>query len=95
MQEMLDTPAIGIAVGFPLRINVQQGQMIGFGDEELLARGIGFFLAFLWAVEDAGDGEHGDDGEHFLGAAVVLGGDDEFRQRGIHGEGGHLFAHGG
>lgn len=70
VQEVAHAPRVRVVVAAPLRVHVQEGEVVRFGDGELVARRVGFVLAFLGPVEDAGDGEHGDDGEHLGGAGV-------------------------
>ena len=104
VQEMAGAPGIRAVVAAPLRVDVEEGEVVGFGDGEFVARRVRFGLLVARALEDGRHREHGDDGEHFVGAGVGgggggggsgggggggRGGEEQFGERGVHGEGGH------
>ena len=47
LNEMLVAPIVPVPVIFPLLVHVEQRQVVAFGNEELFARGVGFFLSIL------------------------------------------------
>ena len=91
VEEVFYAPGVRIAVGPPLRVDVEEGQVVRFGNEKFLARGIRLLLTFLGAVEYARNREHRDNGQHFF-AAFIVGrrGDEEFSQWRVHWEGSHV-----
>ena len=57
-------PRMNVPVGLPLRIDVQERQVVALRHKELFARRVALLEAFLWAIEHGRDREHRHDREH-------------------------------
>ncbi len=92
LEEVFAAPDVAEVAVDPLVPDVEEGEVVAaFPDGEAGAGAVGVDFLVLGAVEERGGfAEHGDDGEDFLDAAVVGGGEDRFGEHGVGGEFGHL-----
>src|ERR1700728_1114865 len=70
VKEVSNAPTVRVAIASPLTVNMQQGEMVGFWDEEFLPCCVRLFLTLFRAIEDARYREHTDDCENLFGASI-------------------------
>lgn len=96
LDEVLVAPGGGEAGGLPGVVDVEEGDVVAGGVVELGLLLVGLLLLVAGAEEDVlRGGDHGDDGEDFVGAVEGDGGDGRFGEGRVHGEVGHLAAEAG